>query len=203
MPRLILASSSIYRRALLERLRLPFITESPDIDESPLPGESPLHIAQRLAQEKALAVAAGHRQQLQETLVIGSDQVINLDSQALGKPQNHEEAVRQLRQMRGRQLWVYTAVAVVRCSDLKLQTALSSVSVSLRNYSDKEIETYLQLDKPYECAGAIKSESLGIALIERIDSQDPTALIGLPLTDTLRLLRFFGVDILAMAQAQS
>lgn len=201
MPRLILASSSIYRKELLERLRIPFITESPHIDESPLPEESPLHIAQRLAQEKALAVAAGHRQQLQETLVIGSDQVIDLDSQALGKPQNHEEAVRQLRQMRGRQLGVYTAVAVVRCSDLKLQTALSRVSVSLRDYSDKEIETYLQLDKPYDCAGAIKSESLGIALIERIDCQDPTALIGLPLTDTLRLLRFFGVDILAIAQA--
>ena len=203
MARLILASSSIYRRELLERLRVPFITESPHIDETPLPEEAPLHIAQRLAQEKALAVAVAHRAPIQETLVIGSDQVIDLDGQALGKPQTHEEAVGQLRQMRGRQLWVYTAVAVVRCSDLQLQTALSSVSVSLRDYSDKEIETYLHLDKPYDCAGAIKSESLGIALIERIDSHDPTALIGLPLTDTLRLLRCFGVDVLSMAQAQS
>lgn len=203
MTTLILASTSIYRKQLLERLRIPFISESPHTNETPLAGENPVNLAQRLAKAKALAVSARHSHVNIDTLVIGSDQVIDLEGEVIGKPHTHEQAIQQLQTMRGRQLLVHTAVAVARCSDLKVHAALSTVSVTLRNYSNTEIETYLRLEKPYDCAGAIKSESLGIALIERIDSSDPTSLIGLPLTDTVRLLRLFGVDILAMVKTSS
>jgi septum formation protein len=196
---LILASTSPYRKQLFERLRVPFSVQAPNTDETALPAETPAALALRLAQAKGADVARHHANAEKTVLVIGSDQVIDLNGESIGKPLTHARAVAQLRCMRGATLLVQTGVAVVRARDLAVQSCLSTVRVQLRDYSDDEIETYLRLDTPYDCAGAIKSESLGIALIEKIESNDPTSLIGLPLTDTLRLLRLFGYDPLAAA----
>jgi septum formation protein len=184
---LILASTSRYRRELLERLRLPFGTVAPEVDETPLPGETPAVLAQRLALAKAQAVARAHPQ----AVVIGSDQVADLQGQCLGKPGQHERAVAQLRAMRGRDVIFQTAVALVAPG--LVQQELAQVRVRFRDLSDEEIERYLHAEQPYDCAGSAKSEGLGIALLESIDSDDPTALIGLPLIRTCRLLRLAGV----------
>jgi septum formation protein len=184
---LILASTSRYRRELLERLRLPFDTVAPEVDETPLPGEAPAVLAQRLALAKAQAVARAHPQ----AVVIGSDQVADLQGQCLGKPGQHERAVAQLRAMRGRDVIFQTAVALVAPG--LVQQELAQVRVRFRDLSDEEIERYLHAEQPYDCAGSAKSEGLGIALLESIDSDDPTALIGLPLIRTCRLLRLAGV----------
>jgi septum formation protein len=183
---LILASTSRYRRELLERLRLNFSTVAPEVDETPLPGEAPAVLAQRLALAKAQAVARLHPQ----ALVIGSDQVADLQGQCLGKPGDHDKAVTQLRAMRGREVIFQTAVALV-APGLVLQE-LAQVRVRFRDLADEEIERYLRAEQPYDCAGSAKSEGLGIALLESIDSDDPTALIGLPLIRTCRLLRQAG-----------
>jgi septum formation protein len=191
-PPLILGSTSRYRRELLERLRLPFLVEAPQVDETPLPGEAPAALAQRLALAKARAVAALHPQ----AVVIGSDQVADLDGQPLGKPGSHERAVAQLRQLSGRQAVFHTAVAVVRTDTSFEEVALAPVTVRFRTLNAEEIEHYLRLEEPYDCAGSAKCETLGIALLEGIESDDPTALVGLPLIRTCRMLRDAGIDVL-------
>jgi septum formation protein len=192
LPPLILGSTSRYRRELLERLRMPFLVVAPEVDETPLPGEAPAALAQRLALAKARAVAKGHPQ----AVVIGSDQVADLDGQALGKPGTHERAVAQLQRLSGRQAVFHTAVAVVRADTGFEEVALAPVTVRFRALDDAEIEHYLRLEEPYDCAGSAKCETLGIALLEAIDSDDPTALVGLPLIRTCRLLRDAGIDVL-------
>ena len=192
-PPLILGSTSRYRRELLERLRLPFEVLAPDVDETPLAGEAPAALAQRLALAKAQAVSAKHP----DAVVIGSDQVADLDGQPIGKPGTHERAVEQLRAMRGRSIVFQTAVAVVRASTGYVGTALAPVTVRFRDLSDAEIEHYLRTEQPYDCAGSAKCETLGIALLDAIESDDPTALVGLPLIRTSALLRAAGIDPLA------
>lgn len=189
-PPLILASTSRYRRELLERLRLAFDVMSPHVDESPRQGESPAALAERLALAKAQAVA----QQRPDAVVIGSDQVADLAGQPIGKPGNHERAVAQLRAMRGRTVVFQTAVAVVRCDKRYERVLLAPVTVRFRDLHDDEIEHYLRTETPYDCAGSAKCETLGIALLDAIESDDPTALIGLPLIRTARLLREAGLD---------
>ena len=188
----VLGSTSRYRRELMERLRLPFSVSAPNVDETPWPDESPRDLAVRLALAKAKAVAAQHP----GAVVIGSDQVADLAGQALGKPGEHARAVAQLRQMRGKTVIFQTALAVV-CLDSGFEAVdLAAVRVVFRDLSDEEIESYLQAEQPYDCAGSAKSEGLGIALLESIDNDDPTALIGLPLIRTARLLRQAGVKLL-------
>jgi septum formation protein len=196
-PTLVLASTSRYRRELLERLRLPFEVASPGVDEAPLPGEEPAALAQRLALAKAQAVAAARP----DAVVIGSDQVADLDGRAIGKPGTHERAVEQLRAMRGRRVVFQTAVAVVRRSTGFARTLLAPVAVRFRDLSDAEIEFYLRAEQPYDCAGSAKCETLGIALLDAIESDDPTALVGLPLIRTSALLREAGIDPLAAGTA--
>lgn len=195
-PKLILGSTSRYRRELLERLRLPFEVHAPEVDETPLPGEAPAALAQRLALAKAHAVSAAHP----DAVVIGSDQVADLAGTPVGKPGTHERAVEQLRSMRGRSVVFQTAVAVVRGSTSYVGTALAPVTVRFRELSDAEIEHYLRAEQPYDCAGSAKCETLGIALLESISSDDPTALVGLPLIQTCALLRAAGIDPLAVVQ---
>ena len=193
LPRpLILGSTSPYRRELLQRLRLPFEVVRPEVDETPHAGELPVALAQRLAMEKALAVARQHPQ----AVVIGSDQVADLDGEPLGKPGTHERAVAQLQRMRGHTVVFQTAVAVVCIESGFAEQALAQVKVQFRQLSDAAIETYLRAEEPYDCAGSAKSEGLGIALLEQIDNQDPSALVGLPLIHTCRLLRAAGLPLL-------
>ena len=189
---LILASTSVYRRQLLERLRLPFSVVASQVDETPLPGEPPPDIACRLALAKARSVAQAHP----TTVVIGSDQVADLDGQALGKPGNHARAVAQLQTMRGNTVVFQTAVAVVCLETGFAQTELAQVKVRFRALTDAQIEAYLMAETPYDCAGSAKSEGLGIALLERIDNDDPTALIGLPLIRTCQLIEAAGIQVL-------
>ena len=188
----VLGSTSRYRRELLERLRIPFAVSAPNVDETPMPGEAPQNLALRLALAKAQAVAAMHP----EAVVIGSDQVADLDGMPLGKPGEHARAVAQLRQMRGKTVIFQTALAVVCLASGFEQVDLAPVRVVFRDLSDEEIEAYLHAEQPYDCAGSAKSEGLGIALLESIDNDDPTALIGLPLIRTVRLLRQAGVKLL-------
>ncbi len=193
---LVLGSTSRYRRELLERLRVPFVVESPDVDETPLSGESPRELALRLALAKARAVARRHPQ----AVVIGSDQVADLGGEPLGKPGTHERALEQLRRMRGQTVVFQTAVAVVCEATGFEQLELAPVSVRFRRLEegldDAEIEHYLRAERPYDCAGAAKSEGLGIVLLSQIDNDDPTALVGLPLIRTCRLIRAAGVRLL-------
>jgi septum formation protein len=188
----VLGSSSRYRRELMERLRIPFSVAVPDVDETPHAGETPRNLALRLALAKAHAVAQLHP----EAVVIGSDQVADLAGQPLGKPGEHARAVQQLRQMRGKTVIFQTALAVVCLSTGFEQVDLAEVRVVFRDLSNEEIEAYLQAEKPYDCAGSAKSEGLGIALLESIDNDDPTALVGLPLIRTSRLLRQAGIKLL-------
>jgi septum formation protein len=188
----VLGSTSPYRRELLERLRIPFVVSAPGVDETPHPGEAPQALARRLALAKARAVAALHP----EAVVIGSDQVADLAGHPLGKPGEHARAVAQLRQMRGQTVIFQTALAVVCLASGFEEVDLAEVRVVFRDLSDEDIEAYLQAEKPYDCAGSAKSEGLGIALLESIDNDDPTALIGLPLIRTARLLRKAGVKLL-------
>ena len=196
-PRLILASTSRYRRELLERLGLPFDVAAPGVDESAVPGEIPSAMAQRLALAKAQAVAAGEP----DAVVIGSDQVADLEGRAIGKPHTHERAVAQLREMSGRRVVFQTAVAVVRSDSRFARTLLAPVAVTFRTLGEAEIEHYLRIEQPYDCAGSAKSEGLGIALLASIESDDPTALIGLPLIRTCLLLREAGLDPLVSRSA--
>ena len=196
-PTLILASTSPYRRTLLQRLRVPFTVQAPQVDETPMPGEPPAAIATRLALAKAQAVARLHP----TAVVIGSDQVADLDGTPLGKPGTHDRAVEQLRRMRGRTVVFQTALAVVCGQTGFCQHDLAPVCVRFRDLTDTEIETYLHAEQPYDCAGSAKSEGLGIALLDAIDSDDPTALVGLPLIRTCRLLRAAGITLLGVNAA--
>jgi septum formation protein len=189
---LVLGSTSPYRRELLARLRLPFTVAAPDVDETPNPGETPMQLACRLAMAKARAVAA----QFPASVVIGSDQVADLDGLPLGKPGTHARAVTQLRQMRGKTVIFQTAVAVV-CQESKFaQMDLAQVKVKFRDLSDAEIEAYLLAETPYDCAGSAKSEGLGIILLDAIENDDPTALVGLPLIRTCQMLSAAGIELL-------
>jgi septum formation protein len=189
---LVLGSTSQYRRELLERLRVPFEVAAPDVDETPLPNERPQALALRLALAKAQAVAA----KFPHAVVIGSDQVADLYGEPMGKPGSHERATEQLRRMRGQVVIFQTALAVVCLETGFVAQDLAAVRVVFRDLSDTEIEAYLLAEQPYDCAGSAKSEGLGIALLERIDNDDPTALIGLPLIRTARMIRAAGVKLL-------
>ena len=189
---LILGSTSTYRRELLSRLRIPFEVVAPEVDETPNPHEAPAQLACRLAMVKARAVAF----RFPQSVVIGSDQVADLDGEAIGKPGAHEAAVAQLQRMRGKRVVFQTAVAVV-CEETGFaQVELAVVEVFFRTLADAEIEAYLRAEQPYDCAGSAKSEGLGIALLDSIESDDPTALVGLPLIRTCRLLRAAGLVLL-------
>ncbi|ODS70198.1 MAG: septum formation protein Maf [Acidovorax sp. SCN 68-22] len=188
---LVLGSSSRYRRELLERLRLPFTVAAPETDETPLPGEAPRALALRLALAKAQAVAALHP----EAVVIGSDQVADLDGEPLGKPGNHARASAQLRRMGGHTVVFQTAVAVVCAASGFSEVDIAPVEVRFRPLDDATIERYLHAEQPYDCAGSAKSEGLGIALLDAIVSDDPTALVGLPLIRTCRMLRAAGLEL--------
>jgi septum formation protein len=193
-PRLILASSSKYRHELLSRLRIPFDVVLPLVNETPKPGESPEATALRLAQEKALDVA----NRTPGALVIGCDQVATLDGEQIGKPGNHANALRQLQKMRGRRVVFHSALCLWdgRESATGQMPQLENVQtfVTFRDLPDAELDAYLQLEQPYDCAGSAKNEGLGIAIIERIESSDPTALTGLPLIALASMLRRAGVS---------
>ena len=189
---LILGSTSRYRKELLSRLQIPFETAAPDVDETPHIDESPKDLALRLALAKARAVALKNP----EAIVIGSDQVADLEGTPLGKPGNHTNAILQLQRMRGKTVIFQTALSVVCIATGYERTDLAEVKVKFRDLSDAEIETYLRAEEPYDCAGSAKSEGLGIALLDAIDNDDPTALIGLPLIRTCQMLREAGVKLL-------
>ena len=191
-PLLVLASSSPYRATLLERLGLGFTCQSPDIDEAARPGESADVLVRRLAEAKARAIARGHR----EALVIGSDQVSVLNGQIIGKPGDHARAAEQLRAASGRRLSFLTGLCVLNGATDRAQVDVVATTVVFRELADAEIDAYLRRERPYDCAGAFKSEGLGIALLEGIESDDPTALIGLPLIRLCEMLRAEGVEIL-------
>lgn len=189
---LVLASTSVYRSELLGRLKVPFQIAAPDIDETALSGESARQTAWRLSQEKARAVAV----QFPDALIIGSDQVALLGEQQLGKPLTHDNATRQLRAMRGKSVTFYTALTLLNARNGEMQTGVAENRVSFRELNDDEIESYLRKEQPYHCAGSAKSEGLGIALINRMEGDDPNALIGLPLILLVTMLRKVGVAIL-------
>jgi septum formation protein len=186
---LVLASSSAYRKELLSRLQLPFDVAVPDIDETPQPGETPSATALRLAREKAAAVAA----KLPGAIVIGSDQVATLDDEQIGKPGNHANALAQLQKMRGREVIFHTALCVWDGRNNTAQVENIQTIVKFRDLPDEELDAYLRIEQPYDCAGSAKNEALGIAILERIDSSDPTALTGLPLIALTGMLRNLGV----------
>ena len=190
--RLVLGSTSRYRRELLSRLSLPFEVASPEVDETPHAGEAPRALALRLALAKAEAVA----EKFPGAVVIGSDQVADLAGQPLGKPGTHAKATAQLRQMRGQTVVFQTAVAVVCRATGFREVDIAPVRVEFRPLTDTEIESYLQAEQPYDCAGSARSEGLGIALLDAIHSDDPTALVGLPLIRTCRMLRAAGLRLL-------
>ena len=189
---LVLASTSRYRRALLARLGLAFDVEPPAVDETALAGEAPAATACRLAEAKARNVASRYA----NALVIGSDQVADADGVAIGKPGDHAAAASQLRLLAGRTVVFHTAIALVDARSGRCAVRLVDVATRFRNLSDAAIEHYLQRERPYDCAGSIRSEGLGIALVEAIESDDPSALIGLPLITVIDLLRGEGVDVL-------
>ncbi len=188
---LVLGSTSAYRRELLSRLRLPFTVEPPQVDETPHAGESPAALARRLAAAKARAVAERHPQ----AIVIGSDQVADLGGEPLGKPGNHANAVAQLERMSGQTVVFQTALSVLCLATGFAQHDLAPVRVRFRTLERDEIEAYLRAEQPYDCAGSAKSEGMGIALLDAIDSDDPTALVGLPLIRTCRMLRAAGLRV--------
>lgn len=189
--RLVLASTSVYRRELLARLQIPFGVAAPEMDESPLPGEAPESTAARLSRGKARAVAAGYP----DALIIGSDQVAVLDGVQLGKPHTHENARKQLQFASGKSVAFHTAVSLFNSRTGNMQTRIVSTLVKFRLLNDTQIERYLAREQPYHCAGSAKSEGLGIALIERMEGDDPNALIGLPLIALVDMLTVEGMEI--------
>jgi len=191
-PPLVLASTSPYRRELLERLQWPFEVAAPGIDEGTFAGEQPAQTALRLAEAKARAVATARS----DALVIGSDQVADCDGMAMSKPMDHADAVRLLASLSGRTIVFHTGLALVNAATGRVQRECIDVASTFRILTTAQIETYLEREQPYDCAGAVKSEALGIALFERIASDDPTALIGLPLIALTRMLRSEGIDVL-------
>jgi len=190
-PPLILASGSRYRRELLQRLALPFTCESPDIDESAHPGETPADLARRLAREKALAVAGRHA----AALVIGSDQVADCAGTILGKPGTEARAIAQLQAASGRTVTFWTGLALVDASSGRTQDAVIRCDVDFRNLREAEIRRYVAIEQPLDCAGSFKSEGLGIVLFRRLVSDDPAALVGLPLIALCDMLRAEGIAL--------
>jgi septum formation protein len=182
---LVLASSSIYRSELLKRLQLPFEIAAPNVNETPLPHESARATSVRLSQEKARAITVDYP----DALIIGSDQVALLEGRQIGKPLTHDNAVEQLRTMRGKTTCFYTALTLLNSKTGNMQTEVAKNFVTLRDLSDEEIEGYLLKEQPYHCAGSAKSEGLGIALISSMTGEDPNALIGLPLILLIQMLR--------------
>ncbi|MCU6664037.1 MAG: Maf family protein [Silvania sp.] len=185
MPNLLLASTSPYRRVLLEKLGLPFECAAPNVDESPRPGESPRHLVVRLAQEKAQSLAARYP----DHLIIGSDQVCVLDGEITGKPHTEENARQQLMKARGSIVTFYTGLALYNAATGHLQTECEPFDVHFRHLSEQEIEDYVRKERPLNCAGSFKSEGLGIALFDKLDGRDPNALVGLPLIALCQMLR--------------
>ena len=190
--KLILASTSLFRRELLGKLGIPFEVASPNIDETALPSEAASHTALRLAEAKARAVA----DQFPNSLIIGSDQVATLENIHIGKPGNHQKAVEQLKLMRGKTVVFNTALTLFNSSTGKVQNKLIPTNVRFRELSDEQIESYLQKEKPYNCAGSAKSEGLGIAVIASIEGTDPNALIGLPLIELISMLNKEGIQVI-------
>ncbi len=189
---LILASSSPYRRELLTHLQIPFTCISPDVDETPSPDELPQQTALRLAQEKAVKVGLNHS----EALIIGCDQVATLDNQQLGKPLNHDNATKQLRMMRGREVTFHSALCLYNANTKNMQAEVVPYVVKFRNLTDAQIENYLLKEQPYHCAGSAKSEGLGIAIIEKMTGEDPNALIGLPMIALVTMLQNEGLAVI-------
>lgn len=196
LPPLFLASTSRYRKELLTRLGMPFEAIAPGVDESPLPDETPRELSLRLAIAKAQAIATARA----HGLVIGSDQVAHCDGRKLDKPGTHELATGQLRFMRGKAVHFDTALALVNAETGRVQSEIVSIVVQMHDLTDAQIEAYLLAEQPYDCAGSAKSEGLGIALMQTLSGDDPTALIGLPLIALTRMLRAEGVDPLFLAQ---
>jgi septum formation protein len=189
---LILASSSPFRRELLTHLQIPFSWLSPDVDETPLPNELPQETALRLAQVKARKIGESHT----DALIIGCDQVATLDNQQLGKPLTHENATRQLRLMRGREVIFHSALCLYNAVTQNMQAEVVPYIVKFRNLTDDQIENYLNKEQPYHCAGSAKSEGLGIAIIEKMTGDDPNALIGLPLIALVNMLQNEGLAVI-------
>lgn len=195
-PPIILASSSPYRSELLGRLQLPFKAVAPDVDETPLANETPEQTALRLAQQKAQALSS----RFPETIIVGSDQVATLEGQQIGKPGNHANALKQLQLMRGKEVIFHTALCVLdnrsenQTSATRIQTHNCQTRVQFRDLSDAELDQYLRIEQPYDCAGSAKNEGLGIAIIAAIHSADPTSLTGLPLIGLCGMLRQLGVQ---------
>lgn len=189
---LILASSSPYRKELLSRLEIPFECISPDIDESARENETPQQLVERLAIEKAKAIASNNP----NALVIGSDQVAVHDNEIVGKPRDHDHAVEQLRQASGQTITLYTGLALINSASGNIQSEVVPYSVVFRELSDETIENYLHKEQPYNCAGSLKSEGLGIALLERFIGDDPSTLIGLPLIRLVRMLDNEGIQVI-------
>lgn len=192
MPRLILASSSPYRRELLERLKIPFEIMPPEVDESPRPGETPQQLVERLSVAKARKIAESER----DALVIGSDQVAVYNGAIVGKPHDHDRAVAQLREAAGRTVVLYTGLALVNAATDRTQCEVIPFRVTFRKLSDEQIESYLRKEQPYSCAGSVRSEGLGIALLEKFEGDDPNTLIGLPLIRLVRMLESEGVKVI-------
>jgi septum formation protein len=191
-PQIVLASTSKYRRGLLARLGLPFEVASPHVDETALPDEAPPDTARRLAEAKARAVVA----RFPQALIIGSDQIAVLGQMTLGKPGDHAHAVRQLRAMRGKEVVFHTALCVCDAASGRAQTRVVPFYVRFREYSDDQLERYLQREQPYDCAGSARCEGLGIALIAEMRGDDPNALVGLPLIALTEMLAALGVSVL-------
>ena len=191
MPKIILASSSLFRRELLARLEIPFECISPDIDESAKIGETPQQLVERLSVEKAQAIANNQP----NALVIGSDQVAVHGDNIVGKPRDHEHAVEQLREASGQTIALFTGLALINSASGHIQSEVVPYSVEFRELSDAMIESYLQKEQPYNCAGSLKSEGLGIALLERFIGDDPSTLIGLPLIRLVRMLEQESVNV--------
>lgn len=190
--KLILASSSPYRKALLERLRIPFDTVAPKVDETPQENEGPQALVERLAIAKAQTVAATHT----DSLVIGSDQVAVHNDEIVGKPRDHDHAVEQLRSASGNTITLYTGLALINSSNGNVQSEVVPYRVVFRELSEEVIEAYLKKEQPYDCAGSVKAEGLGVALLERYEGDDPNTLIGLPLIRLVHMLEAEGVSIL-------
>lgn len=189
---LILASTSPFRYELLQRLHLSFQTFAPNIDESPLPDETPAAWVQRLAVQKAQAA----QQRYPRALIIGSDQMAVMGDEILGKPHNHYNAVKQLKKASGQQIDFLTGLSLLNSESGEIQTDMVKFSVVFRTLTDAQIENYLYKDQPYHCAGSFKSEGLGITLLERVEGTDPTAVIGLPLIRLTRMLEQQGMNII-------
>lgn len=198
-PSLILASSSIYRREILKKLKIPFDCVSPDIDEQPLSGETPKELVKRLALEKAQKVAVKHPQ----SLIIGSDQIAVLDTKIITKPCNHQQAQSQLRQSSGRVLTFLTSLCLYNASKQQYQSTVESSEVKFLDLSDTQINHYLRKDKPYNCAGSFKFEGLGITLVAQFKGNDPNSLVGLPLIKLVSMLRQEGIEPLNCISSDS